>query len=242
MLRGLVCVILWYWLVIVRDVLRGGGMGEEVRGGSLQQEETPATASFRDKGIALQPCDAHYKYHVSTEESRALSQGSWFQDISSVSLRVKYPKVAKNSAERQSDFQTPLSWGPAVLPILGSLGSWNLIAAWRTWQTEARTCPLVQNFLLRVLGEGCEAPKKCHLVHWLIRLIINMIHMINWSSKSPKANLCWDTIWDDLRKSPIQARGQPFATPSCIERESVALIIPHSFRPLNRTSLVVQAT
>jgi hypothetical protein len=69
--------------------------------------------------------------------------------------------VAKNSAEHQSDFQTPLSWGPAVLPILGS---WNLIAAWRTWQTEARTCPLVQNFLLRVLGEGCEAPKKCHLV------------------------------------------------------------------------------
>ena len=53
---------------------RGDGGGGE--GGSLQQEETPATASFRDKGIALQPCDAHYKYHVSTEESRGLSQGS----------------------------------------------------------------------------------------------------------------------------------------------------------------------
>ena len=54
----------------MRDAWREGGSGEEGRG-FIEKKVQLASASFRDKCIPLQPCDAHGKYHVSTEESRA---------------------------------------------------------------------------------------------------------------------------------------------------------------------------
>ena len=54
MLRGLVCVILWYWLVIVRDVLRGGGMGEEGRGVRCSKKKLQLPLAFVIKAL---PCN-----------------------------------------------------------------------------------------------------------------------------------------------------------------------------------------